>query len=98
MTEALFHCDDVVWTRFVALCRHRDETPGAVLRDLVRLEVQRCERRKAKSAEGIDERLLRRGFGFSSLKFWRNRKAGGNCRVCCAILACASRPQAAALS
>jgi hypothetical protein len=58
MTEALFHCDDALWARFVALCHARDETPGAILRDLVRLEVQRCERRKAKSAEGIDERLL----------------------------------------
>jgi ATP-dependent DNA helicase RecQ len=58
MAETLFHCDDILWARFVALCRDRDETPGAVLRDLVRLEVQRCERRKARSAEGIDERLL----------------------------------------
>jgi hypothetical protein len=58
MAEALFHCDDVLWRRFVALCRDRDETPGAVLRDLVRLEVQRCTRRKARSAEGIDEQLL----------------------------------------
>jgi hypothetical protein len=58
MAETLFHCDDVLWARFVALCRDRDETPGALLRDLVRLEVQRCERRKARSAEGIDERLL----------------------------------------
>ena len=58
MAETLFHCDDILWVRFVALCRDRDETPGAVLRNLVRLEVQRCERRKARSAEGIDERLL----------------------------------------
>ena len=58
MAETLFHCDDVLWRRFELLCRARDETPGAVLRDLVRLEVQRCERRKARSAEGFDERLL----------------------------------------
>lgn len=58
MAETLFHCDDVLWARFVALCRGRDETPGAVLRDLVRLEVKRAESRKARSAEGIDERLL----------------------------------------
>jgi hypothetical protein len=58
MAETLFHCDDVLWARFLALCRDRDETPGAVLRDLVRLEVQRCERRKARSDEVIDERLL----------------------------------------
>ncbi|MBA4325628.1 MAG: hypothetical protein C0426_11490 [Rhodobacter sp.] len=58
MAETLFHCDDVLWRRFVTLCRARDETPGAVLRELVRLEVQRCERRRARSAEGIDERLL----------------------------------------
>jgi hypothetical protein len=58
MAETLFHCDDVLWARFLALCRDRDDTPGAVLRDLVRLEVQRCERRKARSDEVIDEQLL----------------------------------------
>jgi predicted transcriptional regulator len=58
MAETLFHCDDALWRRFTDLCRARDETPGAVLRDLVRLEVQRSARRKARSAEGIDERLL----------------------------------------
>lgn len=79
MAETLFQCDDVLWARFVALSRDRDETPGALLRDLVRLEVRRCERRKARSAEGIDERLLRRAFGFSSLKLWRLRKAGASC-------------------
>jgi hypothetical protein len=58
MAETLLHCDDALWRRFVALCKERDETPGSVLRDLVRLEVQRGARRKARSAEGIDERLL----------------------------------------
>jgi hypothetical protein len=60
MAETLFCCDDAMWRRFVALCHARDETPGAVLRDLVRLEVQRSDRHKARSAEGIDERLLAR--------------------------------------
>jgi hypothetical protein len=58
MAETLFHCDDMLWRRFEMICRERDETPGSILRDLVRLEVQRCERRKARSAEGIDEWLL----------------------------------------
>jgi hypothetical protein len=58
MAEALFQCDDILWARFSALCRARDETPGAVLRDLVRLEVKRAESRKARSDEVIDERLL----------------------------------------
>ena len=58
MAETLFHCDDALWRRFVALGREQDETPGAVLRDLVRLEVQRLERRKARSDEVIDEPLL----------------------------------------
>jgi hypothetical protein len=58
MAETLFHCDDALWQRFVALCRERDETPGAVLRELVRLEVKRNAARKAKSDEVIDERLL----------------------------------------
>ena len=58
MAETLFHCDDILWARFVALCRARDETPGAVLRDLVRLEVKRADARKARSDEVIDEQLL----------------------------------------
>jgi hypothetical protein len=58
MAETLFQCEDALWRRFAALCRERDETPGAVLRDLVRLEVKRADSRKARSAEGIDERLL----------------------------------------
>jgi hypothetical protein len=58
MAETLFHCDDILWARFVALCKARDETPGAVLRDLVRLEVKRNDSRKARSDEVIDERLL----------------------------------------
>jgi hypothetical protein len=58
MAETLFHCDDVLWARFVALCKDRDETPGAVLRDLVRLEVKRHASSRARSDEVIDERLL----------------------------------------
>jgi hypothetical protein len=58
MAETLFHCDDVLWRRFERLCHDRDETPGAVLRDLVRLEVKRHDSRKARSDEVIDERLL----------------------------------------
>jgi hypothetical protein len=58
MVKTLFQCDDALWARFLKLCRDRDETPGAVLRDLVRLEVQRCDRRKARSDEVIDEQLL----------------------------------------
>ncbi len=58
MAETLFQCEDVLWRRFTDLCRNRDETPGAVLRELVRLEVKRHESRKARSDEVIDERLL----------------------------------------
>jgi hypothetical protein len=58
MAETLFHCDDVLWRRFELLCRARDETPGAVLRNLVRLEVKRHDSRNARSDEVIDERLL----------------------------------------
>lgn len=60
MAETLFHCDDVLWARFTALCRARDETPGAVLRELVRLEVKRVDSRKARRNEVPDERLLLR--------------------------------------
>ena len=58
MAETLFQCDDILWARFVALCRERDETPGAVLRDLVRLEVKHADSRKARRNEVPDERLL----------------------------------------
>ena len=58
MAETLFHCEDALWTRFSALCRSRDETPGAVLRNLVRLEVKRADSQKARSDEVIDEQLL----------------------------------------
>jgi hypothetical protein len=58
MAETLFHVDDALWSRFVGLCTARDETPGAVLRDLVRLEVKRHDSRSARSDEVIDERLL----------------------------------------
>ena len=58
MAETFFHCDDVLWTRFTALCAARDETPGAVLRNLVRLEVKHHDSRKARSDEVIDEQLL----------------------------------------
>ena len=61
MTQlAPFPCDPQLWHRFLAACQSRDETPGAVLRDLVRLEVQRVERRSARSDAVIDEQLLGR--------------------------------------
>ena len=59
-TETLFHCETRQWLRFVDLCRQSDETPGAVLRNLIRLEIQRRDRRSARSDEVIDERLLGR--------------------------------------
>ena len=58
--QAPFPCDPQLWQRFLTACHSRDETPGAVLRDLVRLEVQRMERRTARSDEVIDEQLLGR--------------------------------------
>jgi len=58
MAETFFQCDDVLWRRFEMLCRERDETPGAMLRDLVRLEVKRHASRKARRNEVPDERLL----------------------------------------
>ncbi|MCY1126553.1 hypothetical protein OU426_06780 [Frigidibacter sp. RF13] len=60
MAETLFFCDRSQWQRFAALCREADQTPGTVLRDLIRLEIQRRERRAARSDEVIDERLLGR--------------------------------------
>lgn len=95
MVETAFQCDDVLWRRFSALCRKRDETPDAVLRDLVRLEVHRCERRKARRAEGIEQRLLAR-LRFSSLRRWLFPKAGVGCNRRFGIEAFASHPRAAA--
>ncbi|MEY5038220.1 MAG: hypothetical protein RL472_1326, partial [Pseudomonadota bacterium] len=58
--QAPFPCDPQLWQRFLSACHSRDETPGAVLRDLVRLEVQRVERRSTRSDAVIDEQLLGR--------------------------------------
>jgi hypothetical protein len=58
--HAPFPCDHQLWLRFLTACHSRDETPGAVLRDLVRLEVQRVERRAARRNDVIDEQLLGR--------------------------------------
>ena len=58
--HAPFPCDPVLWQRFLSACHNRDATPGAVLRDLVRLEVQRVERRSTKDDNVIDEQLLGR--------------------------------------
>lgn len=58
MTEAFFSCDTRRWARFLALCDEAGDAPDAVLADLVRREIQRRERRKARSDEVIDERLL----------------------------------------
>lgn len=79
MAETLFHCDDLLWRRFERLCRERDETPGAVLRDLVRLEVKRMDSRKARRNEVPDERLLV-AFGSSSQRRLPFPKAGDSCR------------------
>lgn len=57
---APFPCDPQLWQRFLAACHSRGERPGAVLRDLVRLEVQQVERRAARSDAVIDEQLLGR--------------------------------------
>jgi hypothetical protein len=79
MAETLFHCDDVLWQRFTALCRKRDEMPGAVLRDLVRLEVERQDSRKARRSEVPDERLLVR-LRLLVAEALAMSKAGLNCR------------------
>ena len=58
LTEIRFGCDLALWRRLERLCAAADETPGSVLRDLVRLEVQRRERAGARRREAPDERLL----------------------------------------
>lgn len=60
MHHAPFPCDPQLWQRFLETCQRRDETPGAVLRDLIRLEVQRNARKATRSDEVIDELLLGR--------------------------------------
>jgi hypothetical protein len=57
---APFPCAPQLWQRFLTACHSRDETPGAVLCNLVRLEVQRMERRIARRDDVIDEQLLGR--------------------------------------
>jgi hypothetical protein len=81
MAGTLFQCDDILWARFVALCQARDETPGAVLRDLVRLEVKRHDGRKARSDEVIDERLLVRLRLLVAEPPCPRRRTGRRCRT-----------------
>lgn len=57
---APFPCDPQLWQRFLVACHGSDESPGTVLRDLVRLEVQRVERRAARRDDASDEQLLGR--------------------------------------
>ena len=57
---APFPCDPQLWHRFVETCQARDETPSAVLRDLVRLEVQRHSRKAIRSDDVFDAQLLGR--------------------------------------
>jgi hypothetical protein len=63
MAETLFHCDDILWARFVALCRARDETPDERL--LVRLRLLVAE------ALAVSENWgqLQRALGERGLKF-----------------------------
>ena len=58
--HAPFPCDPQLWQRFLVACHSRDESPGTVLRDLVRLDVQRVERRDRRRDDVIDEQLLGR--------------------------------------
>lgn len=53
-----FACDAQLWARFLAACQSRDQTPAAVLRDLIRLEVQRNDRRAANAVAMPDEQFL----------------------------------------
>ena len=84
--HAPFPCDPQLWLRFLAACQSRDETPGAVLRDLVRLEVQRVERRAARRDDVIDEQLLGR---------FMHPAAGCRCRPRCGRVACSMAQQVA---
>ena len=58
--SAPFPCDPQLWQRFLAACNARDESPGAVLRDLVRQEVHRHSRRAARGDTAPDGRFLGR--------------------------------------
>ncbi len=55
-----FPCDPKIWRRFLVACQNRDASPGAVLRDLVGLEVQRVKRRATEGDNAIDAQLLGR--------------------------------------
>lgn len=57
---ASFLVDPSAWEQFRALCADVSETPDTALRDLIRKEIRRRKRGKARKSESPDERLLDR--------------------------------------
>lgn len=49
-----FICDPRLWQHFLAACTARDKAPADLLRDLVRVEVERRHRRSTKMDDWVD--------------------------------------------
>lgn len=60
MVETRFDCPADIKARFVEMCALRDETPGAMMRLLMRQELKSWAERKARKDEVRDEALLAR--------------------------------------
>ena len=60
MVETRFDCPADIKARFVEMCAERDETPGAMMRYLMRKEIKDWTGRKARKDEVLDETLLAR--------------------------------------
>ena len=58
MVETRFDCPPDIKARFVKMCAERDETPGAMMRYLMRQELKNWSGKKARTDDVRDEQLL----------------------------------------
>lgn len=58
MVETRFDCPPDIKSQFIKMCAEREETPGAMMRQLMKTELKRWNERKAKKDEVPDEQLL----------------------------------------
>lgn len=60
MVETRFDCPPEIKNRFIAMCAERDETPGAMMRSLMKQELKSWSERRARKDEVRNEPLLAR--------------------------------------
>lgn len=73
MVETRFDCPSDIKARFVKMCAERDETPGAMMRNLMRHELKNWSSKKTRLVEVRDEQLLA-SLRLRVAKLWRDVK------------------------